>query len=810
MANEVKRHEEPNDQANRGSRSINLAARFVPLSIAFSIIIIILVIASLIGFKALSGARAYVHGESQWTKAQKQSVIYLLEYARTGNELLFDLHQQALEVNRGDRRARETLDSLDPDYNLAREGFLAGRNHGDDISLMIRLFEIASPIDFFQRAVSAWESADEKLEQLVVAGAELRTIVHESGLGSQAIEDQIDRIMVLDGELTELENEFSSLMGKLSRRIDHLFSLLIVISALMLMVAGQLLAIRLMRSTERSERALLESEQRYRALVDQPEVGMWHLDDAGRIQYLNPAMRVLLGIGATESIHGGEMSSFVVPTYMDQISNDRIARSRGEATTSEVELLSTSGERKTVLVHGAPILVNDGKLVGHVGTCLDITDRKKAEEQLRHQAFHDSLTGLPNRALFMDRLEMALKRARREKTRLAVLFVDLDRFKVVNDSMGHGCGDAILRGAAQRLAGAVRDHDTLGRFGGDEFGLILESIERPSDIDEPAGRIVQATQADFMLEDIKIRIGCSIGVAISDGGREASDLLRQSDIAMYEAKRKGGNCWHVFDPGNDAPQMERLQLENQLWAAVENNQLLVHYQPVVELQSGKIISLEALVRWQHPQRGLLLPDEFIPLAEETGAIVSISEWVTGQAIHDMTILDNATKSDTPEAMAVNISAAEFRFSNPVEKFAMMARNAGIKPERLEFEVTESLLMQDPGAIARLEQAGFGVALDDFGTGYASLDRIRQMRFSTIKIDRVFIREISENQMDQAIVESIIVLGKQVGIKVIAEGIEEVDQRRKLIELGCELGQGYLFARPMTLEQLLDHFGNLWL
>ena len=790
-------------QSDPGRGRIDLRTRFILLSLVFSATIILLVAISYLGFQSLSGARAYVHGESQWTKAQKQSVISLFEFAISGEPQAYSRHIESLQVIYGDRRARLTLDSENPDPEVAREGFLAGRNHPDDIELMIRLFVHVRGLALFDRAVEAWTMADRKIDELAGVGEQLHRTVVEFGPNSTEAHELLIEILKLDDELTELEDEFSRLIGELSHLMTRVLTMVVILGAMLLMVAAYLFALRLFRSAERADRALRESEQRYRALVDQPEVGMWQLDPQGHIKYLNPAMCSLLAIDDLESVRNSPMERFISSRHRSRIMEDHGQRIQGKATTSEVEMVTQTGIRKMVLVHGAPVKIGTEELLGHVGTCVDITDRKRVEEQLRHQAFHDSLTGLPNRTLFMDRLEVALKRARREKNRVGVLFVDLDRFKVVNDSLGHASGDYLLQEAANRIAGAAREQDTLGRFGGDEFGLIVEGLDdgNDSDIEKPAQRIIEALGPDFLIGHVKARIGASVGIAVSSGEHDAADLLRYADVAMYVAKRKGGGSWHLFDAAQDALQVDQIQLENQLWAAVDQDQLVLHYQPIVRLETGKIEALEALVRWHHPERGLLQPTEFIALAEETGAIVKIGQWAAKTAVRDLLDLERIDGDDAPGTVSINISAAEFRFSDPVSSIVELIRESGITPDRIQFEVTESLLMQDPTAIVALEKQGFSVAIDDFGTGYASLDRIRQVRFSTIKIDRTFITNLADNALDQAIIESIILLGDKLGMKIIAEGVETHQQRETLMQMGCVFGQGYLFAHPAPLETL---------
>jgi diguanylate cyclase (GGDEF)-like protein/PAS domain S-box-containing protein len=789
--------------ASRPAGGTPVRARFHLLCLVFSLAIVVLVGVSHVGFQALSGARAYVHGESQWTKAQKEAVISLLEFAGSGRIEAFDRYEAALEVIRGDQKARLALELEEPDIEAARRGFLAGRNHPDDIDLMIQMFRHAAHFEQFSLAVEAWVEAEWRIEQLRQAAASLRTVILEQGLDSQEIDLIIEQVLELDKALTVLEDRFSMHIGQLAHQLTRIFILSMLALALSLIVGINFLGWYLTRKAEHADRVLRESEQRYRALVDQPNVGMWHIDHEGRIVYINRAMRDLMGIAPNQDVYGVPIDQFTLPEDRELINRDRIRRERGDSTTLEMRLLDAKGEHRNVLIHGAPVLLEGGLLEGHVGTCVDITDRKIAEEQLRYQAQHDALTGLPNRVLFMDRLEMALKRTRRDGSHVAVLFVDLDRFKVINDSLGHFSGDQLLRQSAQRIEHVIRDADTIARLGGDEFGLIIENVGKEADAIEPACRVVEALQAGIELNQVRSKVSASIGIAISGDADSPDDLLRFADIAMYVAKRRGGGQWHVFDAEQDAHEEQRLHLENDLWSAAKRHELLLLYQPIVDLETGRAEAVEALLRWQHPRLGLLGPDQFVSIAEENGAIVQIGQWVVQRACHDFVTMKQRLGALAPTSVCINISAAEFRHGDPTKWVGEVAADVGMQAGELCFEVTESLLTQRPEVVDELERQGFPVAIDDFGTGYASLDLLRHVHFSTIKIDRTFIDRVSDSRTDQALVEFILHLGRRLGMRVVAEGVEFDQQAKLLGKLGCKLAQGYLFCRPIDIEGLIN-------
>jgi diguanylate cyclase (GGDEF)-like protein/PAS domain S-box-containing protein len=793
------------DRANR--RRQRWRRNFAVLLVVFALALLLLAAVSVAAFHGISGARAYVHGESQWTKAQKQAVIALLEYASTGQPEQFERFEAALEVTHGDRRARIALSREDPDYDAARQGLLDGRNRPEDIPLMMRMFVIARALPAllpsFTDAVEAWAAGDADMSRLERAAEELRARVRAHGPGSPRVREQVAEVHRIDSALTRHEDRFSQQMGQVSHQLTRFFSLAVTLMALLMIAGAAMLAWRLLRISERKDSALIESEQRYRALVDQPEVGMWQVDPEGRIVFLNPAMRRLLGLATDDEVSGSSIDRFVAERDRERVRENRRARAGGKGSALEIALQPQRGSSRITLVHGAPIHVGDA-LIGHVGTCVDITGRKEAERELRHQALHDTLTGLPNRKLFLDRLDMALRRARRIDAGVAVLFVDLDRFKVVNDGLGHSAGDELLGEAARRLETVVRERDSIARFGGDEFGLVLEQIATVEDAVRPAERIVDAFEPAFEVDGVTTRIRASIGVALCRGGeQEPEQLLRHADIAMYSAKRAGGGRLHVYDPERDAFQQSRLQLESDLWQAVERNQLRLFYQPIVDLSEQRVESLEALLRWQHPEHGLLEPDDFIALAEETGAIRGIGRWVAGQACRDFAWLETRLGNQAPGAVAINLSGAEFGSGTAAGDLEECCRAAGIARSALRIEVTETMVTHHPDAIREIESRGFDIVIDDFGTGYASLDRLRQVPYSMIKIDRSFVASFQQSLVDTSIIEAVMHVGDRLGVRVVAEGIERPDQLPPLRAMGCRFAQGFHFSHPLPRERIAE-------
>ena len=433
----------------------------------------------------------------------------------------------------------------------------------------------------------------------------------------------------------------------------------------------------------------------------------------------------------------------------------------------------------------------------------DITERKKAEYTINHLAFHDPLTDLPNRILFYDRLTMSLADAQRYGKMVAVMFLDLDRFKNVNDMMGHAIGDQLLKNVAHKLKSCVRRNDTVARIGGDEFTMLLPQINHAEDAARVAQKIIDTLKKPWIVNNQEIHITSSIGIALfPNDGEDAETLTANADTAMYRAKEDGDN-YQFYNSSMNIKALERLSMELALRKAIEQNEFVVHYQPQVDIKNGLIIGVEALVRWQHPERGLVPPMEFIPLAEDTGQIISIGEWVLRTAC-----AQNKAWQDVgyyPIRLAVNLSACQFRQKNLVEIIARILKETGMDPSLLELEITESTAMQDVdfsiNVLQCLRDMGIRIAIDDFGTGYSSLSYLRRLPITTLKIDRSFVRDVLIDVEDAAIVATIIVLAQNLRLKVVVEGVETEEQLLFFEQQECFEMQGYLFSEPLAVEEL---------
>ncbi len=574
--------------------------------------------------------------------------------------------------------------------------------------------------------------------------------------------------------------------------------------------AVRITAVRDITERKRAEEALKRSEERFRSLVQNASDLITVLEADGTVLYESPALEPMLGY-APEDFVGRNNYDLIHPDDAPRVLRAfaRLSEERGANPYVEYRFRHADGSWRHLESGGVNLLDEPG-VGGIVVNTRDITERKTLEERLLHQALHDPLTGLANRALLLDRLGHALDRAERTEACVAALFLDLDDFKVVNDSLGHDAGDELLVEAAERLGSCLRPEDTIARLGGDEFVVLLEDVHGRGEATEAATRIAEALREPFLLgAHEEAFVSVSIGVALASGGEDRTgsspdDLLRRADVAMYEAKRKGKAHHAVFDLGMDARALERLRLGADLRRAVERGEFRVRYQPEVELSTGRIVGFEALVRWEHPKQGLVSPARFIPVAEETGLIVPIGRWILEEACRRAKEWREGRPNGPPLAMSVNLSARQFAHPDLARDVARALGESGLDPGCLILEITESVLMEDaPSTIdtlGELKALGVGIAVDDFGTGYSSLAYLRRFPVDYLKVDRSFVADLGEAPDDTVLVSGIVDLAHALGLSVVAEGVETEGQLGMLRGMGCELAQGFHFARPMPGEE----------
>jgi diguanylate cyclase (GGDEF)-like protein len=646
----------------------------------FAGIVICLMILANFSFGVLSSMRAYVGGESVWSKAQKEAVFHLQKYAagRTSAEL--HEFRSDIAVYLGDHEARIEMDKQTPDIGQVRREFIRGGNHPNDIDGMFNLYRRFRQISYMRRAIRAWSDADDHMALLEEAGTTLQREVESTSPNAARIQAVLAEVSTINDNLTPIESRFVDALSEASRATYQWLQAIMLVAT--------------------------------------------------------PA---LLGLGTALSM--------------------RI-----------------------------------------------LQQRRRADDRVHHIAFHDDLTSLPNRLMLNQRLDRALSRHRRSGSQLAILFMDLDRFKVINDSLGHEVGDMLLRQVADRLRAQSREGDTVARMGGDEFVVLVENRDDLNDISACARRLVEELSAPYLLGKKDCHVTLSIGISVfpSDGS-DSQALLKAADVAMYRAKDLGRNNYQYYLPSMNVHTLERLELESDLSRALERGEFLLHYQPKVEIATGLITGTEALLRWKHPVRGLVPPLDFISLAEETGLIVPIGEWVLATAC-----AQNKRWQDmglTKLGISVNLSARQFSDSMLLTKLTRIIRASGLDPASLELEITESVVMSRGecavGVLEQLKSIGVRIAIDDFGTGYSSLGYLKRFPIDTIKVDRSFIRDIPADSGDKKIARAIIAMAHALRLEVVAEGVENSEQLKFLRAQHCDAVQGYFLFRPLPVDEVTN-------
>jgi diguanylate cyclase (GGDEF)-like protein/PAS domain S-box-containing protein len=566
---------------------------------------------------------------------------------------------------------------------------------------------------------------------------------------------------------------------------------------------------QLLNQSEVEYNSLKNSEEQFRKLTALAPVGIFQINPEGKISYVNQRWREINQIKESEpkllswfsNIHPED--SLPLKKLWEKLVNEH------EDIAAEIRLIKKNGSISWGYIQATSLYSKDGELIGYLGSLADVSELKKAQIQMENLAFYDPLTGLSNRRLFKNRLDKAVKSVQRTSTSIALLFLDLDQFKRVNDTLGHDVGDSLLKEIANRLGQNVRENDTVSRIGGDEFTILLTDINNTNDVQIVANKILLSLSRPYILNGQEINSSVSIGITLTpEDSVDSNTLMKNADLAMYRAKELGRNNFQFFSEDMNTDILHNLEIEKELNTAIKRNQFTLMYQPKISLTDNTVTGVETLVRWLHPKKGMIAPDNFIPIAEETGQIIQIGAWVLEHSCHEMGALIREGLMPKDSKVAVNLSGKQFSDPKLLQTVLDILTQSKIDPLNLELEITESIIMDDVEAAIKIMEAiknkGIYLSIDDFGTGYSSLGYLKRFPIDVLKVDRSFVMDIPNDKTDMAITAAVIAMAHKLSMRVVAEGIETQEQLDFLRENNCDDGQGYLLSRPLSLPQL-HHF-----
>ncbi len=770
----------------------------------FALAATVATILGVLGLETLSTFRAYAGAESRWSREEAGSLLALLRYLDSAEEKDRQLFLAAQEIPKAIHRALRDLDRPVIEPGPAAEALLAARSHPDEVDGMVSVFARLRNLDDVGRGFAVWRQADTLGEEIASLGEKIREDVASRRLDVARRSTYQREIEQIGARLSETSERLTAQIGVMTRRLRRLLVATLVVFALVATAFAVAVSARVARLLRKRERDLAVSERRYRLLFERNLAGLYRATLDGRILECNSALARTLGHPTPEDVLQLNMHELYLDPEDREVTIATLLQQKF-LVNYEIGLKRRDGSPVWVLVNESLLEDESGGPVLE-GSLIDITDRKRAEEESHHHAYHDALTDLPNRILFHDRLSLAILHAHRRKLNLAVMFIDLDHFKNVNDTLGHSAGDEVLVAVADRLRACLREEDTVARVGGDEFLLLLTGISRESDVAGMARKILKLLADPFALKKRELFLSASIGVGLyPNDGTDAETLVANVDTAMYRAKEAGRNNFQFFTPHMQEASQERAHLESGLRRALPRREFALHYQPVLELASRRVLGLEALVRWNHPERGLLGPKEFIGLAEDAGLIVAIGEWILHEACEEARRLQAGAFPDL--RMSVNLSPRQFQDKDLVWTVQRVLSETGLPPTSLELEITEGIAMQNLSltmeVLGELSRMGIQISVDDFGTGHSSLSYLKHFPIHRLKIDRSFVAGMTRDERDRSIVAAIVSLAHNLSLRVTAEGVETSAQAELLASLGCDDVQGFLFAPPLPASSLED-------
>jgi diguanylate cyclase (GGDEF)-like protein/PAS domain S-box-containing protein len=736
----------------------------------------------------LASGRTFVAAESHWVKAQRDAVFNLTRYAEARDPEDYLAYQAAIGVLEGTRAARAELAKPDPDMNAVRAQLRGAGVTDSDVDDLAALYRPLAGFQPTRYLNDLWQQTDAHVDRLKSIAARLHA-------GDADVIDATDRIRHASLSLAALEDDFARALGDMQRTGQAILTTGVSIFTAVLLIGGIMLSRRFLAQNEELQATLAESESQLRQLVESAPLPLAIVRAADQqIVYMNSRALEQFALDLDAAL-----AHTLAEFHVDPESRARLAEAlsrRGSARDFEVRLRDARGREMWLMLSAEPM-----RYAGHV--CLlvalaDIDERKRLQDDMHRKAMHDTLTGLPNRAMFMESLERAVHKARRRASRFSVLFVDLDHFKEVNDTMGHHAGDLLLKVIAERLCAAVRAADMCARLAGDEFVVLVEEHGGPEEVMIVAQKMLAALAQPVTIDWREVNISGSIGIAsFGEDGTDVATLVRNADVAMYQAKERGRNNFQFYSHELNTLSRQRLEQEKRIHGAIERGEFFLEYQPEIDIASGMTVCAEALLRWRDPDAGIVLPPVFMPLAEGTGAAMALASWVLDRGLQDLRGWQN---QGIDIQVAVNLSVRQLQQPELAAEVARLLREHGVHPARLRVEITEPTLMQDSEMAARALRAlsvlGVQLAIDNFGTGYSSLGLVRGLPIHAVKIDKSLVSYCPSKRECAAIVQAAAAMSRALGIRVVAEGVETAEQMESVRALGCDSVQGYFVARPV--------------
>jgi diguanylate cyclase (GGDEF)-like protein/PAS domain S-box-containing protein len=770
------------------------SARPVLIVWVFVGIVILLMGLTVYSSQLLASGRAFISAQGHWAKAQKDAVLYLTRYAMDRSEGNYEAFERALAVLDGDRRARNEIRKPDPDMGVVREGLMAGGVDKNEVKGLATLYSHVHGLGPLGYVATLWQRSDLHVDELRAIGERLR---RDPAFDRAEAARQVHRV---SQSLQPLEDDFAQTLGEVQRTAESFLTGGILIITGVLLIGGITVSRRFLLQNARLQQTLAEGESQMRHLVESAPLPLLIVRAADqRVLYANERALEQFALNF-DSARGRSLADFHADPEARQRLIETVSRN-GNVRDFEAHLRDVHGREFWVLLSAQPMRYAGAASL--LVAMANIDDRKRAQDDMHRRAMHDPLTGLPNRAMFMEALERAVAKSRRRAARFSVLFVDLDHFKEVNDTMGHHAGDELLKAVSERLGAAVRQSDLVARLGGDEFVVLIEEHGGPEEVMIVAQKVLTMLTRPLLIDWREVQISGSIGIAsFPEDGGDLDTLIKNADAAMYQAKERGRNNFQFYSAELNRLSHHRFEQEQRIRGALERDEFFLEYQPEFDFATGRVVAVEALLRWRDPVSGVVGPAQFMALAEESGTMAAIGRWVLDNALAaQRRWQDDGARS----RMAINLSARQLQQPELATEFAALLQAHGVEASQVRFEITEPALMSDSEATHRtlreLRALGAELAIDDFGAGYSSLGLLRGLPVQVVKVDRSLVSACLSRRECAAIVQATAAMAHAMGLRVVAEGVESEEQRKAMQGLGCDGAQGNFLQRPGDYEAL---------